>query len=138
MQPNVIENYDGQDIPLGESGISITQAENPELADLVGKTLGTDLEKGKLTLPLLNLIREATETQKAKLNKLLLQNEPLETSVLAGIADYEGALESALDEAKSLLQGAREDLVGLEDSDYRRALIQVTNYVDCLLDDCQK
>ena len=105
---------------------------------VVGKTLGTDLEKGKLTLPLLNLIREATEAQKAKLNKLLLQNEPLETSVLAGIADYEGALESAIDEARELLEGARGDLVGLEESDYRRALVQVTDYVDSLLDDCQQ
>ena len=106
--------------------------------EVVGKTLGTDLKKGKLTLPLLNLIREATETQKAKLNKLLLQDEPLETSVLAGIADYEGALESALDEARELLAGARASLVGLEESDYRQALVQVTNYVDSLLDDCQK
>ena len=105
--------------------------------EVVGKTLGTDLEKGKLTLPLLNLIRDATDPQKAKLNKLLLQKEPLETSVLAGIADYEGALESALDEARDLLKGAREDLVGLDDSDYRRALVQVTDYVDSLLDDCQ-
>jgi len=103
---------------------------------VVGKTLGTDLQKGKLTLPLLNLIREATDTQKAKLNKLLLQKEPLETSVLAGIADYEGALESALDEARELLKGARADLVGLADSDQRRALIQITEYVDSLLDDC--
>ena len=104
--------------------------------EVVGKTLGTDLAKGKLTLPLLNLIRDATETQKAKLNKLLLQDEPLETPVLAGIADYEGALESALDEARELLEGAREDLVGLADSDHRRALVQVTDYVDSLLDDC--
>ncbi len=104
--------------------------------EVVGKTLGTDLAKGKLTLPLLNLIRDATETQKAKLNKLLLQDEPLETSVLAGIADYEGALESALDEARGLLKGARENLVGLAESDHRRALVQVTDYVDSLLDDC--
>lgn len=103
---------------------------------VVGKTLGTDLKKGKLTLPLLNLIRDATATQKTKLNKLLLQNEPLETSVLAGIADYEGALEGALDEARDLLRGARENLIGLEDSDYRRALVQITDYVDSLLDDC--
>jgi len=104
--------------------------------EVVGKTLGTDLEKGKLTLPLLNLIREATDAQKAKLNKLLIQNEPLEVSVLAGIADYEGAIESALDEARGLLEGARGDLAGLEESDYRRALVQVTDYVDNLLDDC--
>ena len=41
VQPNVIENYDGKDIALGTSGISITNTENPELADLVGKTLIT-------------------------------------------------------------------------------------------------
>lgn len=41
VQPNVIEAYNGQDIPLGQSGISITLAENPELKDLVGKTLIT-------------------------------------------------------------------------------------------------
>ena len=105
--------------------------------EVAGKTLGTDLEKGKLTLPLLNLIREATETQKAKLNRLLLQNEPIEKPILAGIADYEGALEAALDEARELLDSARADLIGLEESDYRRALVQVTEYVDSLLDDCQ-
>lgn len=41
VQPNVIQNYDGQDIPLGSSGISITLQENPELASLAGKTLIT-------------------------------------------------------------------------------------------------
>ena len=41
VTPNVIEYYDGKDIPLGESGIAITLQENPELASLVGKTLVT-------------------------------------------------------------------------------------------------
>ena len=41
VQPNVIEQYDGKDIALGTSGISITLAENPELKELVGKTIIT-------------------------------------------------------------------------------------------------
>ena len=44
----------------------------------VGKTLRTDLNKGKLTLPILNLIAQATERQRERLNRLLLQKEPIE------------------------------------------------------------
>ena len=41
VRPHVVENYDGKDIALGESGIAITLQENPELSSLVGKTLIT-------------------------------------------------------------------------------------------------
>ena len=41
VRPRVIENYDGKDIELGNSGLKITADENPELAELVGKTLIT-------------------------------------------------------------------------------------------------
>jgi len=41
VQPNVIEAYTGGDIALGDSGLSITEQQNPELKELVGKTLIT-------------------------------------------------------------------------------------------------
>ena len=41
VRPNVIESYDGKEIALGSSGLSITLEENPELKELVGKTLVT-------------------------------------------------------------------------------------------------
>ena len=41
VKPNVIENYDGKEISLGLSGLKITFDGNPELHDLVGKTLIT-------------------------------------------------------------------------------------------------
>lgn len=41
VRPQVVERYDGTEIRLGNSGLSITQTENPELAKLVGKTLVT-------------------------------------------------------------------------------------------------
>lgn len=41
VKPQVIEDYAGGDISLGDSGLSITVDENPELSDLVGKTLVT-------------------------------------------------------------------------------------------------
>ncbi len=106
--------------------------------DEVGKTLGTDLAKGKLTLPLLNLIGGATEVQRGKLNRLLLQHEPVETSALANIADYEGAIESAVDEALALVESARGDLVVLAASPYKDALVQVVEYLEGLLLGCRR
>jgi octaprenyl-diphosphate synthase len=103
----------------------------------VGKTLGTDLEKGKLTLPVIYLIENATETQKTKLNKLIINREPLDAGILAGIADYEGAIERSLQEARTLLHEAAQCLTGLPESDYREGLLEISTYVGSLVDGCQ-
>jgi octaprenyl-diphosphate synthase len=102
----------------------------------VGKTLGTDLAKGKLTLPILNLIESATESQRAKLNRLLIQKEPIEVGVLAGIADYQGAIESAIGVARAMLGEARCDLLSLPPGEPVQALEQVTRYLESRLQKC--
>lgn len=102
-----------------------------------GKTLRTDLAKGKLTLPVLYLLEKATDVQKTKLNKMLLNGEPMDTSMLAGIADYEGAIERAVEFARNLLREARHDLLCLGGSDEQRALVEITSYLDKLLDKCR-
>lgn len=104
--------------------------------EIAGKTLGTDLIKGKLTLPVLNLIGSATEAQRDKLNKRLLLKEPIDVTALAGIADYDGAIERAVETGKTVLEDARGHLVGLAESPYRQALDAVTRYLDGLLDGC--
>ena len=102
-----------------------------------GKTLGTDLAKGKLTLPVIYLIDSATESQKTKLNRLIINREPLDTSILAGIADYEGAIERSLTEAKTLLSEAKGHVDCLRDNFYRDGLIEIVDYVEKLVDSCR-
>lgn len=103
----------------------------------IGKTLGTDLAKGKLTLPMLYLLRDANEQQRTKLHRMVLKGEPMDTSILAGIADYAGAIERAVQTACKLLEEARRDLVGLSASPYTEALHTITNYLDGLLEQCR-
>ncbi|MFZ4766626.1 MAG: polyprenyl synthetase family protein [Roseimicrobium sp.] len=103
----------------------------------IGKTLGTDLAKGKLTLPMLYLLREATEQQRTKLHRMVLKGEPMDTTILAGIADYEGAIERAVKCACDMLEEARKDLVGLNDSPHKEALQTITAYLDGLLAQCR-
>ncbi|MGA0899071.1 MAG: polyprenyl synthetase family protein [Luteolibacter sp.] len=113
--------------------------------DVVGKTLRTDLEKGKLTLPILNLLETATEAQRIKLNKRILAEEALDLPVLLGIAEYEGALESAVDTAIGMLADCRQDLYflnagdqGNESGECFDALEQITYFLEGLLNDCRR
>ncbi len=106
--------------------------------EVVGKTLRTDLVKGKLTLPILNLLESATETQRIKLNKRILDQEPLDLPVLLGIAEYEGAIESAVDTALGMLAECREDLAPLGDSVHAAALLQITHFLAGLLEKCRR
>jgi octaprenyl-diphosphate synthase len=103
-----------------------------------GKTLRTDLAKGKLTLPILNLLENATDSQRTKLNRRILDQEPLDLPVLVGIAEYEGAIEAALDTGLNLLENARSNLEPLAPSQWADALDGITRYVGVLLENCRR
>ncbi|MCX6867381.1 MAG: polyprenyl synthetase family protein [Verrucomicrobia bacterium] len=106
--------------------------------EIVGKTLRTDLLKGKLTLPILNLLETASEPQRIKLNKRILEQEPLDLPVLLGIAEYEGAIENAVDTALDLLAQSRKDLAPLGESVHADALVQITRFLAGLLEKCRR
>ena len=103
-----------------------------------GKTLRTDLEKGKLTLPMLYLLEEAGNTQRDILQKRIIQQEELDLTVLAGIAEYQGAIARSLDHASTLLDEAGETLTLLGDSSYRDALAGMLSFLAGLLATLQK
>jgi len=106
--------------------------------EAVGKTLRTDLEKGKLTLPILNLLESASESQRAKLSKRIIEQQALDLPVLVGIAEYEGAIESAVDTARNMLGTCRDHLVGLPGGEHVQALEQITWFLDALLVKCRR
>jgi len=102
-----------------------------------GKTLRTDLIKGKLTLPMIYLLQGATATQKTKLSRLLLKGEPMDASILAGIADYVGSIDRAVGLGQGMLQEAVQELRCLPVSDHRSALEGTAVYLHNLLDNCR-
>ena len=106
--------------------------------DIVGKTLRTDLEKGKLTLPLLILLEKADPDQRDLLNQHITEQTPLDLPTLLGIAQYQDSVQSSLDIASTMLKEARENLQMLEDTKWRNGLEEVTHYLDSLLDQCRQ
>jgi len=105
--------------------------------DESGKTLGTDLEKGKLTLPILNLLERANPSQKEQLTKRIVEQKEIDPAVLVGIAEYEGAIEDAITTATTLVAEARGTLDHLDESDSKTALLNITLFVDQLLKSCR-
>jgi len=105
--------------------------------EAVGKTLGTDLAKGKLTLPILNLLESAAESQRELINKSILEQEEIDLPQLVGTVQYENALESAVGTALDLLEGCRADLGVLSASEYKDALVQITRFLEALLRKCR-
>tara|TARA_R110000850_G_scaffold47496_14_gene118655 strand:- start:339 stop:1355 length:1017 start_codon:yes stop_codon:yes gene_type:complete len=103
-----------------------------------GKTLRTDLNKGKLTLPILNLLESASEKQREKLHRLLIQKEAIDVSTLANIADYVGSIEAAIDTGQDLVEKARECLIVLNESDHKQSLSGIADYLDVLFEGCRQ
>ena len=105
--------------------------------DQIGKTLGTDLEKGKLTLPILNLLERANPKQKEILSKRIIEHKPLDLPILVGIAEYEGSMSDAIDTAANFVSDARNALNLLNASESTEALRNITFFVDQLLEGCR-
>jgi len=105
--------------------------------DQIGKTLGTDLEKGKLTLPILNLLERADPKQKERLSKRIIEQQALDLPVIVGIAEYEGSMADAIETALGFVAEARTTLSLLDASEYTDAMHNITLFVDQLLESCR-
>ena len=87
-----------------------------------GKTLGTDLKKGKLTLPVLILLGSSNETQRDRFTQAIVQGNADGLAELRAAASGEGALAEAALAATQLVDDADRQLDGLAPSEYEGAL----------------
>jgi octaprenyl-diphosphate synthase len=92
---------------------------------VAGKTLGTDVEQQKLTLPLIRALAELTADDAERLRKAFRNGS---VSAVADALAAAGSVESAEAEARRLATAARRALGGLPMSPYRLALEQVADW----------
>lgn len=101
--------------------------------DNVGKTLGTDLRKGKLTLPLLHLLQISSEEQRQQLSATILHGDDDAIEALRVSALRQGALEFSVTTACKILREASDQLNLLESNKYSDGLRGVCGSVEELL-----
>jgi len=103
-----------------------------DLLDIVGdesktgKTLGTDVDKQKLTLAIIHLLRAAGEPSKKSIIESYLDRKDTECDRggLVQLLNRHGSLEYAGKRAKEFIASAVEALADLEESDAKSALIE--------------
>ena len=94
---------------------------------LAGKSLGTDLAKGKLTLPILLLRECATPADRERLRGLVQTWQTTSIRTMAGLLDKYGTLPASLEVLRSYLDGARQILMDFPPSHGRSGLLRLTD-----------
>ncbi|MBA3832512.1 MAG: polyprenyl synthetase family protein [Chthoniobacterales bacterium] len=87
-----------------------------------GKTLGTDLRKGKLTLPVLSLLASASAFNRERAAALVLEGKLEEVSAFLQSAPAESALDAALETALQFIGRAESELTSFAPNDCVDAL----------------
>lgn len=99
-----------------------------------GKTLGSDLRKGKLTLPLLNLLQNASASQRELYSTAIIRGEETDIEILITALRQSDSLQSAINTAKDFLKTAADQLTLLPQNKYRDGLRDVCESVNEMLD----
>jgi octaprenyl-diphosphate synthase len=87
-----------------------------------GKTVGTDLAKGKLTLPLLHVLGQANDVERERLHSIILHGtEENRTELLAQVVER-GGLKNAVRRIQSYLDQAVASLQVLPKTSFRETL----------------
>ncbi len=97
----------------------------------LGKIIGKDLAEGKVTLPLIYLIRKAAPEEKKRLG-VILQAESVTEDDLAytvGLMEQYGAVDDALRVAQTFSNEAKASLSVFPDTAPRQALMALADYV---------
>jgi octaprenyl-diphosphate synthase len=98
--------------------------------DDLGKKLGKDLSEGKITMPLIHLLKSASDDERQEVKDIIKNgaiNEPKLQRILALFSKY-NAIEESLSVAQRLIADAKSELDIFPDSAEKDAIIAMSQY----------
>ena len=98
-----------------------------------GKTLGSDLRKGKLTLPILYLLQRSEPGEREAVCNVILSGTDAEISALVGRAIEIGAIKFTVAAGRKMLREAQTQLRAVPANKYREALKMLIKTLDGML-----
>ena len=101
---------------------------------VIGKTLGTDLLKGKLTLPVLMLLRGAPAAERERYCQLIVDGRTDEMTDLLRTDAAGAPLAAAMRSGQNLIEEAQQELAALPPSSYSDSLHHLGDGLRDLLD----
>ncbi len=107
-----------------------------DILDLVGdeaktgKNTGNDLDRDKLTLPLIHLLKTAPPTDRDVIKKIIIQPRPSKSNgILLENLRTSGSIEYAAEHAKKFANKAISALDGLKKSKYKESLVETAKFI---------
>jgi octaprenyl-diphosphate synthase len=94
-----------------------------------GKSLGTDVKKGKLTLPFLLLLKQAGPAQRLELGEVIFRGTPSQRQKLLQLALSNGVVSESLLTIERYAARAHENLADLPVNNYTRSLTELLNLI---------
>ncbi|BBO19144.1 geranylgeranyl pyrophosphate synthase [Candidatus Brocadia pituitae] len=96
----------------------------------IGKSLNTDIQKGKLTLPLIRLVNQLPKNKLESTRELIFQHDAKETkSAIMELLTEHDAVEYAFTTAKNMVKKAQEEIAPLPESQYKMTLMELADYI---------
>jgi octaprenyl-diphosphate synthase len=97
----------------------------------LGKPVGSDLKEGKLTLPLIYLMRDGTPNHRELVTTVLRENGfgTVNKEAILDLVRKYGTVERVLDKAHAYARQAKENLAGFPTCQEREALLAVPDYI---------
>jgi len=99
-----------------------------------GKTLGTDIRKGKFTLPVLLMLQHGQGINPAALRDLLLCKEDVDNEALSEMMNTAGSLQASTQVARKMVVEARDSLAGIPVNLHVNGLISISDHLISLID----
>ena len=94
-----------------------------------GKSLGTDVKKGKLTLPFLLLLQHVNSDKREELGAMIFRNSQQEQQHLLRLVLGNGVVGESLAAIDTYISRAQDGLTALPSNTYSRTLSALTTYL---------
>jgi octaprenyl-diphosphate synthase len=99
--------------------------------ETLGKSLGKDLEEGKITLPLIFLLRDAEDEEAGQIREIVRSDKMTETDLayINHLFRKHKSIEQSHEMASTILSEAKAELDIFEDSKAKKSLLTISDYV---------
>ena len=95
----------------------------------VGKTLSTDIERGRLTLPIIRLLENAGSKRADYERRLVTVSTPTEVEAIRSLVIESGSVTAALNTARSYVKDAQHQLTAFPEGPYRQRLWNLAEFI---------
>ncbi len=97
--------------------------------DKIGKTLNTDAQTGKLTLPFIRLVNKLPVGRKESALELIFNHSEGSKAAIVDLLAEHDAMDYAYESARQLVKKAQEEISFIPDTIYKKALLELGDYV---------